>query len=89
MNGRFAHLRDKNKSFYSNNIANIKQFLKNVVIECLILCGTNFVTIYVNLNSAGFILQFTKRCLSHNTLRGAAGGAVLLAELLAAKGYLE
>lgn len=27
-------------------------------------------------------------CLSHNTLRGAAGGAVLLAELLAAKGYL-
>ncbi len=28
-------------------------------------------------------------CLSHNTLRGAAGGAVLLAELLAAKGYLN
>ncbi len=26
---------------------------------------------------------------SHNTLRGAAGGAVLLAELLAAKGYLD
>ena len=28
-------------------------------------------------------------CMSHNTLRGAAGGAVLLAELLAAKGYLD
>lgn len=27
-------------------------------------------------------------CLSHNTLRGAAGGAVLLAELLAQEGYL-
>ena len=27
--------------------------------------------------------------LSHNTLRGAAGGAVLLAELLAAKGYFN
>ncbi|MBU5434849.1 aspartate-semialdehyde dehydrogenase [Pseudoflavonifractor sp. MSJ-37] len=27
-------------------------------------------------------------CLSHNTLRGAAGGAVLLAELLHAEGYL-
>ena len=27
--------------------------------------------------------------LSHNTLRGAAGGAVLLAELLYAKGYIE
>ena len=27
--------------------------------------------------------------LSHNTLRGAAGGAVLSAELLAAKGYIE
>lgn len=26
-------------------------------------------------------------CLSHNTLRGAAGGAVLMAELLAAKGF--
>lgn len=28
-------------------------------------------------------------CLSHNTLRGAAGGAVLLAELLCAEGYFE
>ena len=28
-------------------------------------------------------------CLSHNTLRGAAGGAVLVAELLAAKGYFN
>ena len=27
--------------------------------------------------------------LSHNTLRGAAGGAVLMAELLCAKGYLD
>lgn len=28
-------------------------------------------------------------CLSHNTLRGAAGGGVLLAELLAANGYFD
>jgi aspartate-semialdehyde dehydrogenase len=28
-------------------------------------------------------------CLTHNTVRGAAGGAVLTAELLAAQGYLE
>ncbi len=28
-------------------------------------------------------------CMSHNTLRGAAGGAVLLAELLCAEGYFE
>jgi aspartate-semialdehyde dehydrogenase len=28
-------------------------------------------------------------CLSHNTLRGAAGGGVLLAEVLAAKGYYD
>jgi len=28
-------------------------------------------------------------CLSHNTVRGAAGGAVLMAELLAAEGYLD
>ena len=28
-------------------------------------------------------------CLSHNTLRGAAGGAVLLAELLCAQGYMD
>ena len=28
-------------------------------------------------------------CLSHNTLRGAAGGAVLLAELLKAEGYFD
>ena len=28
-------------------------------------------------------------CLSHNTLRGAAGGAVLSAELLVAQGYIQ
>lgn len=28
-------------------------------------------------------------CLSHNTLRGAAGGAVLLGELLCAEGYID
>lgn len=28
-------------------------------------------------------------CLSHNTLRGAAGGAVLAAELLCANGYMD
>jgi len=28
-------------------------------------------------------------CLSHNTVRGAAGGAVLMAELLCAKGYMD
>ncbi len=28
-------------------------------------------------------------CLSHNTLRGAAGGAVLMAELLVAEGYMD
>lgn len=28
-------------------------------------------------------------CMSHNTIRGAAGGAVLLAELLVAQGYLD
>ena len=28
-------------------------------------------------------------CLSHNTLRGAAGGAVELAELLCAQGYMD
>jgi len=28
-------------------------------------------------------------CLSHNTLRGAAGGAVLMAELLCKQGYMD
>ena len=28
-------------------------------------------------------------CLSHNTIRGAAGGGILMAELLAAKGYFD
>lgn len=28
-------------------------------------------------------------CLSHNTLRGAAGGAVLMAEQLCEQGYIE
>jgi len=35
------------------------------------------------------IFDYKFVCLSHNTLRGAAGGAVLIAELLKAEGYLE
>lgn len=35
------------------------------------------------------ILDYRFVCLSHNTLRGAAGGAVLIAELLAAEGLLD
>ncbi len=35
------------------------------------------------------ILDWRFVCLSHNTLRGAAGGAVLMAELLQAEGYLQ
>jgi len=34
------------------------------------------------------LLDYRFVCLSHNTLRGAAGGAVLTAELLKAQGYL-
>jgi len=33
-----------------------------------------------------FDYKFT--CLSHNTIRGAAGGAILTAELLKAEGWL-
>ncbi len=35
------------------------------------------------------ILDYRFCCLSHNTLRGAAGGAVLTAELLVDQGYIE
>ncbi len=35
------------------------------------------------------IFDYRFVCLSHNTLRGAAGGAVLMAELLQAEGYLQ
>ncbi len=34
------------------------------------------------------VLDWRFVCLSHNTIRGAAGGSILLAELLKAKGYL-
>lgn len=35
------------------------------------------------------LFQYKFVCLSHNTLRGAAGGSVLTAELLKAKGFLD
>ena len=35
------------------------------------------------------ILDYKFTCLSHNTLRGAAGGAVLTAELLVDQGYID
>ena len=44
--------------------------------------------------SIGILREYTQYtikfvCMSHNTLRGAAGGAVLLAELLCAEGYMD
>jgi aspartate-semialdehyde dehydrogenase len=35
------------------------------------------------------VLDYTFSALGHNTIRGAAGGSILVAELLAAKGYLS
>jgi aspartate-semialdehyde dehydrogenase len=35
------------------------------------------------------VLDYRFVALSHNTIRGAAGAAILNAELLAARGYLE
>jgi aspartate-semialdehyde dehydrogenase len=35
------------------------------------------------------IFDYKFVCLSHNTIRGAAGGGVLTAELLREEGYLE
>nr|HPG64597.1 Asd/ArgC dimerization domain-containing protein [Saccharofermentans sp.] len=35
------------------------------------------------------IFDYKFTCLSHNTLRGAAGGSMLSAELLVAKGYIS
>ena len=35
------------------------------------------------------IFDYKFACMSHNTLRGAAGGAVLMAELLCAEGYID
>lgn len=37
----------------------------------------------------GALFDYKFVCLSHNTLRGAAGGGVLLAELLCADGYIQ
>ena len=35
------------------------------------------------------IFDYRFVCLSHNTVRGAAGGGILTAELLCRKGYIE
>jgi aspartate-semialdehyde dehydrogenase len=35
------------------------------------------------------LFDYKFACLSHNTIRGAAGGAVLTAELLAHLGYIS
>ena len=40
-----------------------------------------------NPESCQYDIKFV--CMSHNTLRGAAGGAVLMAELLCAEGYIS
>lgn len=45
----------------------------------------------VSIGRLRYDTQYTIKfvCMSHNTLRGAAGGAVLMAELLCAEGYMD
>ena len=42
---------------------------------------------FIGVNLIEYDIKFV--CLSHNTLRGAAGGAVLMAELLCEEGYID
>jgi aspartate-semialdehyde dehydrogenase len=51
------------------------------------LCGNGMAVVLGRLREDP-ILDYKFTCLSHNTLRGAAGGAVLTAELLVKQGYL-
>ena len=51
--------------------------------------GVSGVAVSVGRLRGDIVFDYKFVCLSHNTLRGAAGGAVLMAELLAAKGYLD
>ena len=48
-----------------------------VTIACLVIVGSFS------------ILAYNLDVMAHNTLRGAAGGAVLIAELLYKKGYFD
>ena len=49
----------------------------------------NGMAVWVGRLREDILFDYKFVCLSHNTLRGAAGGAVLMAELLAAKGYFD
>jgi aspartate-semialdehyde dehydrogenase len=49
--------------------------------------GRGMAITYGQLRECKGLFDYSFKCLSHNTIRGAAGGAILTAELLHAKGY--
>ncbi len=66
MNGNFAHLCAEYKTFYADNISDVEQLLKNLVVHGFVVAGANLVAVYINLYPPGMILQFGKRSLPHH-----------------------
>lgn len=71
-----------------------KQFIKNFTEDNRPQTGLdrdaeNGMGITVGRLREDILFDYKFVCLSHNTVRGAAGGAVLIAELLKAEGYIK
>ena len=71
-----AHLGAEGKTFDTNKVTYIKQFLEDYVVHLLLYGGSclafwgrglDVVAAYIYLDTTFRVLQFDKRCLTHNT----------------------
>src|SRR5690606_19376895 len=66
MNRYFTGLCGKDKPLYTDDVADVKVFLEDYVIQAFIFTGTDIVPSDVNLNLSFCILEFCEGSISHD-----------------------
>ena len=62
-----AGLGNKSKTFDTNNISNIKQFLENCVVKGLVLTWADLISLNINLYSSALIHKLNESSCTHDT----------------------
>ena len=67
MDGNLTHLCDEHITLHTDNVADIQQTLEHRVVHRLVLARANLVAFHIQLDSSMRVLQFHKRCRTHNS----------------------
>ncbi len=66
MYGGFSGFGFKNPAFYADDVAEVEQFFEEGVVEGFVFARADFIAVDVELDAAGFVLQYGEGGLAHD-----------------------